>query len=169
MSNTFRSEIYDDSDQFQVLEHQYTEAKDEIEPVFEQPKFTGAESRAKEPEQKKQKIVDPRKRADTRFAGGANLIKYKTRKSRQQRTESSRSVPSIMRNSNTQPYHIPKKMKLGVYACPYCTDVKVQNNRMNLLQHILQSIRIDGIHPFKKCEKQLAISTNKEHNDEKRW
>ena len=165
MSNTFRSEIYNDDEQFQMLEYQCPEAKDEIEPVFEQPKSTDAESRAKEPEQKRQKIVDPRKRADTRSANGANVIKHKTRPSRKQRTESSRSVPPIMRNSNNQPIQIPKKMKLGGYACPYCTDVKVQNNRINVLQHIHAKHK-DRRDPTIQEMREAACNINKQEPDD---
>ena len=49
------------------------------------------------PQRKRQKVFDPPRRADTRFAGGANSLPYKSRDSRRKRTAASRSVPPKMR------------------------------------------------------------------------
>ena len=50
---------------------------DEIQPMHTLNRFSDDGQ-----EQKRVKIVDPPKRADTRFADGANFIEYKTRKSK---------------------------------------------------------------------------------------
>ena len=136
MNSAFISETCNDAEQSRRLDNQHNEAKDKIDLVFEQHKSISAESRKKEPEQKKQKTIDPVKRAYNRFAGSANVMKYQTRASRKQRTKSSRSIPPIKRNSSNQPVQITKKMKHGGYLFPYCINVKVQNIRMNVHQHI---------------------------------
>ena len=56
-------------------------------------------------------------------------------------------------------------MKLGGYACPYCTDVKVQNNRMNVLQdiHVKHKARRD---PSIQEMREAAYTTNKDEPDD---
>ena len=47
-----------------------------------------------EPNKKKRRLVDPQKRRDTRFSGGANIVYHKTTESRRSRSAASKSVPA---------------------------------------------------------------------------
>ena len=62
---------------------------DEIELALDRA-HTGVENM---PRQKKRKIFDPRKSADTRFAGDTNLLQHKRRTSQRERVDASRTVP----------------------------------------------------------------------------
>ena len=86
-----------------------------------EPVQTGDESK---PRQKKRKIVDPQKRADTRSADGANLLQHKRRDSRRERVDASQFVFLLMKSTNKFEIEILVKRQSAGYECHFVMSSK---------------------------------------------
>ena len=116
---------------------------------------------------KKRKIVNPQKRAVTRFADDAALLQHKKQISRRKRVDESRLITPLMGSTNKLKIEFPKKMRSAGYAYQFCDKLKVQNNAQNVVQYICLKHRVRSESSINELrEATLSISVSEKNRED---
>lgn len=83
------------------------------------------------------KVICPPLRKSYASKQVANIFHFKSRKKREKRRQKMQKAHPKSRRASLEQIEIPKKPKSTWYACPFCSDIGLQNNSSNVERHVI--------------------------------